>query len=117
VNTGSNVTAKMPVKHFVVQAAMKRHLSQPTGTAAFDGQHGISLAISPVVAVADIPSATAAIGPSDGTSAITGRDIGANASPAIIKIESSRRMVTFLFTLPGSHKTIGIDSLAVLTTS
>ena len=35
------------------QAAMKTHLSQPGGTGAFDGQHGMSLAISPIVS-ADI---------------------------------------------------------------
>ena len=35
------------------QAAMKTHLSQPTGMGAFDGQHGISLAISSIVS-ADI---------------------------------------------------------------
>ena len=35
------------------QAAMKTHLSQPTGIGAFDGQHGISLAISSIVS-ADI---------------------------------------------------------------
>lgn len=28
------------------QAAMKAHLSQSTGMAAFDGQHGMSMAIS-----------------------------------------------------------------------
>lgn len=35
------------------QAAMKMHLSQPTGIGALDGQHGISLAISSIVS-ADI---------------------------------------------------------------
>lgn len=35
------------------QAAMKTHSSQPTGMGAFDGQHGISLAISSIVS-ADI---------------------------------------------------------------
>jgi hypothetical protein len=117
VNSGSNVIAQMPVKHFVMQAAMTTHLSQSTGIAAFDGQHGISLAIPSVMTIADISSATAATGPSDGTSAIAGRDIGANASPVISKIETSRRMVTYLFTPPGSHKTTRIDSLAMLTTS
>jgi hypothetical protein len=42
-----------------MQAAMKTHLSQSTG--AFDGQHGMSLAISSVVAEADISSAIACI--------------------------------------------------------
>ena len=31
------------------QAVMKMHLSQSTGVGAFDGQHGISLAISSIV--------------------------------------------------------------------
>ncbi len=34
------------------QAAMKTHLSQPTGIGAFDGQHGMSLAISSIVSIA-----------------------------------------------------------------
>jgi len=35
------------------QAAMKTHLSQSAGMGAFDGQHGMSLAISSIVS-ADI---------------------------------------------------------------
>lgn len=35
------------------QAAMNTHLSQPGGIGAFDGQHGMSLAISSIVS-ADI---------------------------------------------------------------
>ena len=35
------------------QAAMKMHLSQSAGMGAFDGQHGMSLAISSIVS-ADI---------------------------------------------------------------
>jgi hypothetical protein len=93
VNSGWKATAEMPVKHLVMQAAMKTHLSQPMGAAAFDGQQGISLAISSEGANADIPSAMAVIDTSDDISAITGRDNGANASPAIMRIESSRRMV------------------------
>jgi len=46
----------MPVKHFDMQADMKMHLSQSTGTGAFDGQHGMSPAISSVVSAADISS-------------------------------------------------------------
>ena len=45
--------ADMPAKHIDPQAAMKMHLSQSTGAGAFDGQHGISLAISSMVS-ADI---------------------------------------------------------------
>jgi len=37
-----------------MQAAMNTHLSQSTGAGAFDGQHGISLAISSIVSDADI---------------------------------------------------------------
>jgi hypothetical protein len=46
--------AEMPAKHTDPQAAMKTHLSQSTGTGAFDGQHGMSPAISSIVADADI---------------------------------------------------------------
>jgi hypothetical protein len=46
--------AEMPAKHPDPQAAMKTHLSQSTGTGAFDGQHGMSPAISSIVADADI---------------------------------------------------------------
>jgi hypothetical protein len=44
----------MPAKHTNPQAAMKTHLSQSTGTGAFDGQHGMSPAISSIVADTDI---------------------------------------------------------------
>jgi hypothetical protein len=47
---GWKTLADMPVKHLDMQAAMKTHLSQSTGAGTFDGQHGISLAISSVVA-------------------------------------------------------------------
>lgn len=53
--------AVMPVKHFDMQAAMNTHLSQSTGIGAFDGQHGMSLAISSVIADGDISSAIACI--------------------------------------------------------
>jgi hypothetical protein len=42
---------------------------------------------------------------------MTGRDNGANTSPAITRIESSRRMVMRLFTSSKSHIMVGIDSL------
>ena len=38
-----------PAKHADPQAAMKTHLSQSAGMGAFDGQHGMSLAISSIV--------------------------------------------------------------------
>ena len=41
-----------PAKHRDPQAAMKTHLSQSTGAGAFDGQHGISLAVSSIVSAA-----------------------------------------------------------------
>jgi hypothetical protein len=41
--------ADMPAKHTDLQAVMKTHLSQSTGAGTFDGQHGISLAISSIV--------------------------------------------------------------------
>ncbi len=75
----------------VMQAAMKTHLSQSTGAGAFDGQHGMSFAISSAIADADISSAIAGIGMS--AAAMTGRDSGAKANPAIIRIATSRRMV------------------------
>jgi len=45
--------ADTPAKQTDPQAAMKTHLSQSTGTGAFDGQHGMSLAISSIIS-ADI---------------------------------------------------------------
>lgn len=116
VNSGWKAAVEMPAKHLVMQAAMKTHLSQPTGAAAFAGQQGISLAISSEEATADISSPMAVIDTSADISAITGRDNGANASPAIIKIESSRRMVIWVFTAPTSHRTPRIDRLWNLTT-
>ena len=76
-----------------MQTAISRHLSQSAGTGAFDGQHGISFAISSVIADAAISCDMAAIAPVDGDSAMTGRDSGANARPAIMKIATSRRMM------------------------
>jgi hypothetical protein len=85
----------------VAQAAMKTHLSQSIGAGALVGQHGMSLAIWS----ADISSAIAAIDASDAVPAMTGRDSGANTSPAIMKIASSRRMVIWRFTSTKSHRT------------
>src|SRR5450631_4816057 len=42
VRSGWTMSIDTPVKHIDVQAAMKAHLSQPTGKGALDGgQHGI----------------------------------------------------------------------------
>lgn len=46
------MVADMAGKPTDAQAAMKTHLSQSTGTGAFDGQHGMSLAISSIVVAA-----------------------------------------------------------------
>jgi len=98
----------MPTKPRDVQAAMKTHLSQPTGVGAFDGQHGMSPAISSVISEADILSAIACIDTSEDISAMAGRETGANARPAITKIASSRRMVKFRFTELDSRKLVAI---------
>jgi hypothetical protein len=83
----------IPVKHIDVQAAMKTHLSQPMGAGALDGQHGMSLAISSGISEADMLSAAACIGTSEASGcAITGRETGANARPAIARITSGQRM-------------------------
>ena len=87
-----------PVKHFDMQADMKTHLSQSTGAGAFDGQHGISFAISPVAADGDISSATACIETSEDIPAIAGREAGASARPAIIKTARSQRIAKLRFT-------------------
>jgi len=98
----------MPTKPRDVQAAMKTHLSQPTGVGAFDGQHGMSPAISSVISEADILSAIACIDTSEDISAMAGRETGANARPAITRIASSRRMVKFRFTELDSRKLVAI---------
>lgn len=105
----------MPAKHMDVQAVMYMHLSQSTGAGAFEGQHGMSLAISSVMADGDISSAIACIEASEGgVCAMTGRETGANASPAIIKIASSRRMAKLGFTELRSHKTMTMKRLVIL---
>ena len=98
----------MPTKPRDVQAAMKTHLSQPTGVGAFDGQHGMSPAISSVISEADILSAIACIDMSANEAAMTGWDRGANARPAITRIASSRRMVKFRFTELESRNLVAI---------
>jgi hypothetical protein len=113
------------VKHLAVQPAMNTHLSQPMGIGAFDGQQGMSFAISSiiagadissVIAGADISSAIAGIDASEIVPAMAGRENGASTSPAIMKIASSRRMVVWRFTLTKSHRRLQIDSLPRLTT-
>jgi hypothetical protein len=113
---GWNTVAVIPVKHFDMQAAIKTHLSQSTGTGAFDGQHGMTLAISSTVADMDISFGIADIDASGVAPAVTGEDSGANTSPAIMTIASRRRMVIWRFTPPKSHRTAQIDSLPSLTT-
>ena len=83
---------------------MKMHFSQSNGAGAFDGQHGMSFAISSDVADEDISSAMACIGASEEVEAITGLETGANATPAITRIASSWRMAKLRFTCPISHK-------------
>ena len=100
----------MPVKHFDMQAAMNTHLSQSTGAGAFDGQQGISLAISSIVA--DISSAIAGVEALEDAPAMTGEDSGANTSPAIMTIASRRRMVIWRFTSAKSHRCAKIESLS-----
>ena len=54
IGNGWETAADTPAKKTDAQDAMKTHLSQSTGIGAFDGQHGISLAISSIVSDADI---------------------------------------------------------------
>ena len=102
------------------QAAMKTHLSQSIGDGDFDGQHGMSPAISSIMAESDISdaaisdgvisSAAACCVVCDDVAAITGRAAGANARPAIISIASNRRMAKFRFTRQNSHKWATMES-------
>lgn len=87
------MAADRPEKHTVMQAAMTTHLSQSIGAGALVGQHAMPLAISSVVADMDMSSAIAGIDASEVVPAMTDRDSGANANPAITRIASSRRMV------------------------
>jgi hypothetical protein len=115
VRSGWTTAVDMPVKHLDMHAAMKTHLSQPTGIGALDGQHGMSLAISSVVADdGAISSATACIDMSEDVPAITGRETGANARPAITRVASSRRMAKLRFINPESHKMTANERLQPL---
>jgi hypothetical protein len=49
IGNGCEIVADMAGNPTDPQAAMKTHLSQSTGMAAFDRQHGMSLAISSIV--------------------------------------------------------------------
>ncbi len=107
-----------PAKNTGPQAAMKTHLSQSTGIGAFDGQHGISPATASIVsdeisdegisdnAIPDIVISPAIACPEawEGAAAMAGRETGANARPAIIRIASNWRMATFGYTGRNSHK-------------
>ncbi len=106
--------AAMPVKHFVMQVARSTHWSHSTG--AFDGQHGISLAISSVVADDDISSVIACVETGEDSPAMTGCEIGANTRPAIITAARRRDMAIWQFTPSKSHRMRQIDSLTRLTT-
>jgi hypothetical protein len=117
VSHGWKTIDDRPVKHFDIQAAMNRHLSQSIGAGAFDGQHGMSLAISSAIADIDMSFAIPDIAASGIAPAMTGEDSGANTSPAIMTIASRRRMVIWRFTPPESHRTNQIDSLPRLTTA
>ncbi len=66
--------AGTPAKNTDPQVAMKTHLSQSTDAAAFDGQHGMALAISSIVSADNSDEAMSAEDISDGviSSAITG---------------------------------------------
>lgn len=99
-----------------MQAAMNTHLSQSTGAGALEGQQGMSPATSSIADI-DISSVIADIGPSGVVPAMTGKDSGANTSPAIKEIASSRRMVIWRFTSAKSHRTARIDSPSKLTTA
>lgn len=100
----------MPAKHFDMHAAMRTHLSQPTGAAALEGQQGISFAISSVSTETDVSSAIGCIDTVKDVSAIAGRDNGANTTPAITRTASSRRMAELLFTNVASHKLAATES-------
>jgi hypothetical protein len=84
------------------------HLSQPIGAGAFDGQHGMSPAISSVVSAADISSVMTCIDASGDICAMTGRETGAKARPTITRIASSRGMVKFRFTELDSRNLVAI---------
>ena len=95
---------------------MNTHLPQSIGAGALDGQHGMSLAISSVIAGGDASSAIACVEASEDDVAITGPESGASAKPAITRIATSRRMVIWQLTPLKSHRMAQIGSLTRLTT-
>jgi hypothetical protein len=113
--SGATTVADMPVKHFDMHAAMKTHLSQSRGAGAFDGQHGMSFAISSVVGATDM-SGIACIDMSEDISAMAGRETGAKARPAIKRIASSRRKANLRFTDLNSHTLAVIETHGSYTT-
>jgi hypothetical protein len=64
----------------------------------------MSLAISSVASAADISSVIACIDASEDISAMTGRETGANARPAITRIATRRRLAKLRFTNLDSHE-------------
>ena len=114
VGNGCKTIDDMPVKHLDTQAVMYTHLSHPTGAGAFDGQHGMSLAISSIVTDGDISSDIACTEASEDISAMTGRETGANARPAITRVASSQRMAKLSFINPESHKMAANERLQPL---
>jgi hypothetical protein len=72
---------------------MKTHLSQSIGAGDFEGQHGMSPAISSAAGPdIDMSSAIADIDSSEAGPAMTGRDNGASTRPAITEIARHRAM-------------------------
>ena len=99
-----------------MQAVMNTHLPQSIGAGALDGQHGMSLAISSVIADGNASSAIACVETPEDDLAITGPETGASAKPAITRIATSRRMVIWQFTPLESHRMAQIGSPTRLTT-
>jgi hypothetical protein len=84
---------------------MKRHLSQPVGVGAFEGQQGMSPAFASAVADTDISSFIADIDASDIVpAAMAGRATGANASPTITRTATKRPMSRREFMVLTSHR-------------
>jgi hypothetical protein len=100
----------MPVKHLDMHADMNMHLPQSTDAGTFDGQHGISFAISSIVAGADISDIACVDMSEEDISAMAGRETGAKARPAIKRIASSRRMAKLSFTGLNSHTLAVIET-------
>ena len=99
-----------------MQAASNTHLSQSIGAGALRGQHGMSPIISSAAAEVELSSAIADIDACKAARAMAGRFNGANTSPAITEIASSRRMVILRFTSVKSHRMAWIGSPPRLTT-